>query len=757
MNTEHLIGAGAEARTHHRARALRSATRLAAIFVLGVLGTSSAAMAAPAMIVSARTPWGVGPTFTTPPSPLECAQCSFNSASSLAHPYFNAFGFNALGAGETDVLFPRVRANTAGDPSFEFTAPFGTNGVSCFHMVDVVPNSTDVEAAVACDNGGGIRVPSRVQLMQRYDPSGTITGAFGDIGYVTYDGTQGANGTIINWASSNGQAPIIDKYGTGHYGITFNGLSDPLINGGNVQLSTRTENRNCYIWWWNNTPAFGEVFCFDSTAPSGTWAEASIAFSYSQSGIGGGAGSAATAFFLTDDCPTCTGTYTPTGTFVYTYTSGVNPTVTRNGPGQYQVNWSGTLPGGALTPLVTTIVDDAELFPTCAAVDITKNSVSIDCTVNGLPTDSFFSLEVDSNQDTTASLPSGASGFGLTTAVNMNTIYDVSDNIVCADECPTAPCGTSIACFIGTSPGGTPASFPMLPTGNGTGLVCGGPAPNGLRSLAVHTNGTPGIADGYDPRNTYVLALGVNSIVNYCSGIASWPISQGPQFSGSWGTLVSPVMEGTGAAVQLRQIVSVRYAGAQAPDLLGLTGDNTIVQADLPQGKWIPASSYPMPAGTIQSLSHGVNDLYVWMSAGAMYRVTKNEASPTQLPALPSGLQPVAMGGRFVITNSGRNSSGKYTCTANNAGLARCVGDGNRFYRLDGRYGTDVWQLTGGVTIGAKGQVTAPNWPWNNIGATSNPIMELPTIVDAGLMGGDNDSFIIWENQSRIYDYYPAF
>jgi hypothetical protein len=216
-------------------------------------------------------------------------------------------------------------------------------------------------------------------------------------------------------------------------------------------------------------------------------------------------------------------------------------------------------------------------------------------------------------------------------------------------------------------------------------------------------------------------------------------------------------MEGTGAAVQLRQIVSVRYAGAQAPDLLGLTGDNTIVQADLPQGKWIPASSYPIPAGTIQSISHGVNDLYVWMSAGAMYRVTKNEASPTQLPALPSGLQPVAMGGRFVITNSGRNSSGKYTCTANNAGLARCVGDGNRFYRLDGRYGTDVWQLTGGVTIGAKGQVTAPNWPWNNIGATSNPIMELPTIVDAGLMGGDNDSFIIWENQSRIYDYYPAF
>lgn len=726
---------------------------LAAVLAIGILGASGAALATPAMVVAARTPWGIGPNFTTPPSPLECAQCSFNSASTLSSPRFNSFGFNFLGLGETDVLFPRVWANTAGDASFEYTAPFGTNGVSCAHLLDLVENSTDIESLVSCTNSNGTVVPSRVQLMQRYDVGHTISGTIGDLGYLNYDGTQSGNGTIINWASSSGQAPTVTKYGTGDYGITFNGLNS-TSNYGNIQITNRqTRNRNCYLWTFGQAPAYAEVFCFDSTAPAWTWADAGIGVSYSQAGIGTSIGGQA-EIFVTDDNPTFAGTYTPSPGFVYTYTSSINPTITRTEPGQYQVNWSLGLQGAAFTPLVSTIVDDAGLLPVCTAVDITKNSVSIDCTVNGLPTDSYFTLEVDSHADTTASLPQSKSGFGLVTAANLGSTFDVSDNLLCANQCPTSPCSNNISCFVGTEPNNTPGTFPLLPTGSGgASPVCNGPPPNGLRGLAVQTNGTLGVADSYDPRNTYIIALGINSVVNYCSGIGSWPISSGPQFSGSWGQLVSPVMEGTGAAVQLRQIVSVRTAGASTPDLLGLTADNTIVQADLPQGKWIPAVAYPVPAVGIVSISHGVNDLYVFAGASGMYRVTKDEASATLLPALPNGLQPVAMGGRFVVTNSGV-SHGQYTCTVNGSGDGQCAGDGGRFYRLDGRYGTDVWESTGSATFTPTG---APPfyYPWDLAGATSNPIMP-PTIVDAGLMGGDNDSFVIWENQARLYDYYPS-
>jgi hypothetical protein len=266
--------------------------------------------------------------------------------------------------------------------------------------------------------------------------------------------------------------------------------------------------------------------------------------------------------------------------------------------------------------------------------------------------------------------------------------------------------------------------------------------PGGVRSIAL---GVPSIYDG----STNLYVLGTDSVVRYASGKPA--VSLDAWYTGHFKTFYThlPAKLTSGEAVCIKKIALVRtpsrYASAQR--LLGLSCSGGKLYVASGTSGWLnhPEAGAPWsslaPGAVISDISHGLlgayllsNDRVLLIGSGSVDADGTVHYTSKILPVLPDGLKPTAVGGPWVITNSGGGS-----CAAN---ASSCPGDAKRIYRYDS--GTNTWTIPAGLVM--------PN-PDIDIGDPL--IVPFTAIVDGYTFRTNANNFFLWHHFSRVYEWLP--
>ncbi|MGK3959986.1 hypothetical protein WMF38_43925 [Sorangium sp. So ce118] len=621
---------------------------------------------------------------------LHCVNCAANTPHASVQ-------WATLGTGEYSLLIP----NGAPYPNryLLHATAFGTPGVTCT-PASAISASSDAQISVFCTDSWGNPINSRFELVYKVmapGPFGIISDAFAR--------NWGSSISVNNSWSSSGLQPEFVRRGVGQYTFRFPGITG-TTTGGNAQATSRFEWVNCSIdnWVTMSTGTDVNVSCYDKDLD---FHDTDVFVSYTQHGT-----------WVWSSNQGVFTTYTPNLHYNQVSSGSSNEfTIERTDTGEYTVR--GSVVSDAQSVLVTPYASKAE----CVLMAVDDRLIKVKCTSHGLPVDSAFSLRANQQN-----LNASADIFwDQITSVNFTKAFDAGYGLICGTGAVPAT-DKQVLCV---RPAGAGDTTDVLPAG-------GAAFPNSIRSIAI---------DNVDGTATRILVLGSDNVVRVINGDLRLPWLG--NFA-SYSTYAEPILMPTGEPVSLKKIVAIRTTGEPNSQILGLSTDNRILWLfDDGSGnrRWAALSLFPIPSGvTWKDISHGVVDLFLLSNDGRMYRSEFGGVSAVQLPGLPLGYKPIAMGGTFVMSDAGKNGSGSYPCSgpADSYGYYDCAGDDKRFFQLRG---DNTWYDT-------VGYAPLPTTDREAALTSGNPFAQIsPTVVDAEIFAGSSNHFLAWQYNSRIYQW----
>lgn len=586
----------------------------------------------------------------------------------------------------------------------------GVPGASCMPYY-LVRSGTDYFMNISCTRAG-VAIDSRL-MVDLTSGSGSSSGRGRGLAVVKSNAL-----TSDSWSSS-GQTPTLSRSAVGQYTVSFPGLNDQS-SGGNAQATSTSYGKHCSLtsWGTNSTGSAASVACYDA---NDVLVDSDVMVTYEQVS---GQGQGSTGFIWADQ-PSYNGTYTPASTWnrgVFVPSSGVQTSmkVTRLSKGNYLVD-VGAPRLGSLESGVHAQVTPWGTAATCNVMDLDVYSVNVTCSDRlGNNVDAYFSLlyRTDNTFFTRGFYQVPVNG------TNYNAIFDVGQGLACG----TSPTQAGVLCV-------TPAG---RSTTSDVRQVGGGVPPSTAKSVAVA---------GVDASATTVLALGSDNIVYQTKGNLGPTWNPGTNFT-SWSILRRPT-DINGSAVSLKKIVAVRSTnawGAASLTIVGLTTGGKAVVTNAAGDPWTPYTLTSDANATFLDISHGRDDLYAIRSDSTMISRSFAGAWRT-LPALPNGLLPIAIGGRYVMTNAGKSGS-SYPCTTpkNTWGYYNCPGALSRIYRLTV---DNAWMQ---MQYSPFTQQFEPTQNQTDVLTDGDPLASVrPTIIDGDAFEGNFGAPFVWQYFSRIY------
>lgn len=624
-----------------------------------------------------RTPSAKGASTYTV---LSCSGCQ---RSTLYQPHSWAYN----GTGQYSIRFKGMAPTAAAKTGLEVTS-IGQRGVLCA-VTGTGTIGDDLTASVVCRKNN-VAADSRFALTL-WVKSGTNSTdqAFG---HFLKSGTIVAGNT---WVSRSGAWPEVTHYGPGDYGVIIGTLDN--VNAYKTFIaSSGTPGVSCSVGDWDNLPGWGtyvDILCHNAAGAAedadvwfdmatGQWIDGAKQGVYGVTDRWGG----------TTDSPWL---------------------VEHAGTGSYNIVFNSGFESNVL-PLVTAYAWNTS--PVCSVVELDTLGAKVECVdASGNLVDASFLADVERI--------SGNNGFSQVpkNGTNLLTVFDAGFGIICGAGAVTAT-QDRLLCH-------APLSVGM--TTDSRAIAGGGAVPNGIKSIAI---------DNVDATTTRVLVLDKTNVLRASTGdlTQTWPTSTN---FGSLTTVLNPI-DTQGNAVSLKKIIVVRTPGDTKTEILGLTTAGQIV-AVVQSGanlRW-GASPFPAPSATLQDISHGTYDLFMWTTNNALWYSRRGGALRT-IRGLPGDLRPVAIGGPWVITNAGM-TAGAYRCHGpkDSDGYYTCDGDERRVYRwspITRQY--EVFGIT-----------KTPTTERDDVLTTGNPFMYSPTIVDSEAFEGNLSSWLMWQANSRLY------
>jgi hypothetical protein len=182
-----------------------------------------------------------------------------------------------------------------------------------------------------------------------------------------------------------------------------------------------------------------------------------------------------------------------------------------------------------------------------------------------------------------------------------------------------------------------------------------------------------------------------------------------------------------------------------------LTTAGKVYTATAAGQSWSTITISGSSADTFLDISHGRDDIFAWRNDNRIIRYDIGTGVSTTLPTLPNGLLPIAVGGRFVMTNAGL-TSGSYPCSSQKTvrGNYTCAGSDKRVYRL-GVNNTWLPMLSSPMKAADEPTTNLPD-----VLTMGSPLASTnPTIVDAESFEGTWGSFLAFQYFTRMYIYSP--
>lgn len=587
----------------------------------------------------------------------------------------------------------------------------GVPGASCMPYY-LVRSGTDYFMNISCTRAGA-DIDSRL-MVDLTTGSGSWVGEGRGTGVVVSNAL-----TADSWSSS-GQTPTLSHPSLGQYTVYFPGLNDQK-SGGNAQATSTSYGKHCSLtsWGTNGAGSSASVACYDA---NDNLVDSNVMVTYEQQS---GPGQNSKGFVWTDQ-PSYNGTYTPNTT----YNRGVfkeggvgassSMKVTRLAKGNYLVD-VGAYRTGSINSGVHAQVTPWGTAATCNVVDLDVYSVNVTCSDrSGNNVDAYFSLlyYADNTYFTRGFYQVPVNG------TNYNATFDVGQGLACG----TSPTQAGVICV---TPSGRSATSDVRQVG-------GGVPPSTAKSVAVA---------GVDASATTVLALGSDNIVYQTKGNLGPNWNPGTNFT-SWSILRRPT-DVNGSAVSLKKIVAVRSTnawGAASLIIAGLTTGGKVMITNSVGDPWAPYTVTFDANATFLDISHGRDDLYAIRSDNVM--VTRSfSGSWRTLPALPNGYLPIAIGGRYAMTNAGK-SGASYPCTTpkNQWGYYNCPGALKRIYRL---MVDNTWMQ---MQEAPFTQQFEPTQNQTDVLSDGDPLASTrPTIIDGDAFEGNFGAPFVWQYFSRIY------
>jgi hypothetical protein len=677
-------------------------TSLAVALVVMLSPTSAGANFRDALV---RTPSAVGPAT---PQTLALSDGSLGSTVD-----FNAWQETSTGV--YTITF-RNMSSTLAFPSLVHVSPFGRPGVACTTDLPVASGS-DMKVTVRCTDLGGVATHSRFALSYlaelTTDPGATL-GFFRTVGPAFW--------------TADGSTPRLSHPSTGSFSVRFPNFGSNLDSRGNAHVTSTSGGRRCSVGSVTTNFVTGTIVNVKCVGAGGTAADADFYVSYGKYPMVAGTDNNS---YLQVSSPTTVGPYIPSPAWQYLPWP-VYASVTRKSAGRYVMSLPAPSPTNAypiphyshdMTGVVTPINAPGN---SCVFLDWDSRTATVQCVdSNGSPADTAFNLAMGSS--TWSSPNSAAVDFAQISSKNFSRVADVGYGIACGVTV-TAPEG-QVQCILGTNAPVNTSSNVLTVAPSVTAPVA--------KAMAI---------DNIDAGATRILVLGADDRVWAASGdIRS--VWASPGNFDNYVVYAEP-FNPIGTRLFFRSIVSVRNAGSTSSTIVGITMAGVLFELEArPGGSWQwVGTSYPVPAGVPwASITHGVTDLYLLSNDGRMFRSQRSAASATQLPALPNGLLPVAMGGVFVKTNASFMSGCPlgYCCSGPDVnGLYPCDGDDQRFYQL---VGNDVWAPVAIQTPFPPAGV--PSMVIDN----GNPFMADGFLVDGRMLLGDVTGIMAWQYNSRLY------
>ena len=520
--------------------------------------------------------------------------------------------------------------------------------------------------------------------------------------------------TSDTWSSS-GQAPTLSHPSLGNYTVQFPGLNDQT-SGGNAQATATSYGKHCSLtsWGTSTTGSSASVACYDA---SDNLVDSNVMISFEQVY---GSGQQSTGFIWSDS-PTVIGTSTPASTWnrgVSDSAAGpTSMTVNHYATGHYMVN-VGRTPYGANTGLHAQVT--AWGAPsTCNVIDLDIDSVHVACSDrNGKDVDSYFSLLY--GNDNTFFIR----GYYQATATNFDSKIDVGQGLACG----TSPTQAGVICV---TPSSRSQTSPVHQVG-------GGVPPASVKSVAIAS---------VDGSAATVLVLGTDNVVYKSTGNLGPYWGWGGGFS-NWTVLLRPV-DKFNAAVTLKKIISVRATssgGVGVYTIVGLTTAGKTLITHAGGEPWAPYNLSANANATYLDISHGRDDVYAIQSDNTMVFMSF-AGGYGGLPPLPNGLLPIAIGGRYVMTNAGK-SGNSYPCTTpkDAQGNYKCPGAPSRIYRLSL---ARTWVSMQSLPFTAQSEPAQ----WDpDVLKYGDPLASTsPTVVDGDAFEGNFGNPFVWQYFSRLY------
>lgn len=654
-----------------------------------------------------RTPSAVGPTTETA---FTCADCTYNSTS------FTTTFKNSWSNPSAGVYLVRLKnmAPSSTSRTVIHVSAFGNANPICnVDRAATVASGSDMLVGVRCHNSVTTTANSRFTLTYWAVPGGAASGSE-DRGFA-----QVVNNQLVTsgtYSNSTVGSPSVGKFGTGRYQVFFPGLVQTSPQLGNAQVTSWSPTANCSLDSWN-TDTHGTAVNASCYTASGAFTDADFSVSYTQSTIA----DVETAGWLWSNLASGFTTNTPPSS----WNKGVNGfansmVVTRESTGRYVVDISSENSDGAFAGLVSAFGSSAY----CSILDHDPAGVRVGCTRGGQPADSQFSLQMLRTRRTTHR-------WDLLSTLNITQTFDVGYGVACGI---VAINPKQVVCM-------TPVDSGKVDGFKFAGGGSTGELPVAAMSVAV---------ENIDLSFTRILILTTDGVLHEAPGQLTKPWFTNNNFT-PFQTVAQPVMDGTNAAVSLRKIVVLRSdaTNSNSNQVLALTTSGSVLELSGGRfgSKW-KATVNPLPSGvTIKDISHGTTDLYILATDGRMFRSRRGAAAAVQLPGIFIGLKPVAMGGQFVITNAGADSTGFIPCSEpkDAQGNYTCFNN-NRFAYVSI---TDVWRsLLGQAPLPAQNDISLiphgdPALPKGLGNPMANEKTFQPAITDGRLFDGDIGA-VLW-------------
>lgn len=629
---------------------------------------------------------------------------------------------NSAGTGTYQLTFKNTPYSTS-KVSAHITA-VGVPGASCIPYY-AVRSGVDFFMNVACVKGGQpINTRFAVDLTQG-------TGSWSGRGRAI--AREQSNSLTSETWSSSGQAPTLQHPSIGSYTFTFPGLSD-TSSGGNAQAIATSYGKHCSLTSWGTFSGAStiSVTCYDA---NDALSDSDVMVSFEQLV---GADPQVSKGMIWADQPSYAGTYTPNAFWNRgAGSTSVTPTamsVTRTGTGRYLVDLGvkGTTQLNGNTGIHTQITPWGSTA-TCAVLDEDVYSVIVSCSNRlGAPVDSSFSL-LYTNQNTYFE----RSFRQITTnGTNFRTVFDVGNGLACG----TGPAFPGVDCVL---PQGKFTTSGPLPIVNGTmPLRADGVSPVAAKSIAISS---------VDATATTVFMLGDNDVLYATTGTLGPTWDPANNFK-TWSVYSQPIAA-SGSTLSFKKIIAVRSTNAQGVSsmtVMGLAYDGKTWTQRSAGMRWSPYALLA-DSSTFTDISHGRDDVYAIRSDQTMWVSSLSDSTFSQLPALPNGLLPIAIGGRYVMTNAGK-TSGKYPCTApkDSWGNYVCAGSAQRLYRimLDRTWFNLLdWPMT---------PKAEPATYDADVLRYGDPLASYsPTVIDGETFDGSFGAAFVWHLFTRMYQLAP--